>query len=165
MQQQRKKPQGSTFNSGGNSNGSGTQTNGNVNVGNNTKKKSGSVIPAGSAFNSGNNSNESGTQKNGNVNVGNGTKTTKKKKPARVTNRNNNPGGYTLWWPRRSSIWGTFNAGGNTNGSGIQKNGDVNVGNSNQKTGGVDIGTIGGNHGNQGGQQSSGNITAGNIGC
>uniref|UniRef100_A0A803LPE8 Uncharacterized protein n=1 Tax=Chenopodium quinoa TaxID=63459 RepID=A0A803LPE8_CHEQI len=57
-----------------------------------------------------------------------------------------------------------FNAGGNTNGSGTQENGDVNVGNSKEKSGGVDIGKIGGNHGNTTGQQVAGDVTLGNIG-
>ena len=59
----------------------------------------------------------------------------------------------------------SFNSGGNWNGSGIQKNGDVKVGNSKEKSGGVDIGSIGGNHDNQGGQQIAGDIKLGNIGC
>ncbi|CAO2814953.1 unnamed protein product [Amaranthus hypochondriacus] len=59
----------------------------------------------------------------------------------------------------------SFNSGGNWNGSGIQKNGDVKVGNKKEKSGGVDIGSIGGNHENQGGQQIAGDIHLGNIGC
>ena len=60
---------------------------------------------------------------------------------------------------------GVFNAGGNTNGSGNQKNGDVKVGNhKQQRAGGVRIGRIGGNHGNHGGQQVSGDVNIGDIG-
>ncbi|CAO2814955.1 unnamed protein product [Amaranthus hypochondriacus] len=60
----------------------------------------------------------------------------------------------------------SFNSGGNSNGSGIQKNGNVEFGNQKQKSGGVDIGKIGGNHANsQGGQQVAGDITLGDIGC
>ncbi|XP_057544332.1 cell wall protein qid3-like [Amaranthus tricolor] len=60
----------------------------------------------------------------------------------------------------------SFNTGGNSNGSGIQKNGDVKFGNKKEKSGGVDIGKIGGNHGNnEGGQQVAGDITLGDIGC
>uniref|UniRef100_A0A7C9D657 Uncharacterized protein n=1 Tax=Opuntia streptacantha TaxID=393608 RepID=A0A7C9D657_OPUST len=56
-----------------------------------------------------------------------------------------------------------FNAGGNSNGSGTQTNGDVKVGNRKEKSGGVDIGRIGGNHDNLDGQQVSGNVTIGDI--
>jgi len=59
---------------------------------------------------------------------------------------------------------GVFNSGGNTNGSGNQKNGDVKVGNHKHRMGGVRIGRIGGNHGNHGGQQLSGDVKIGDIG-
>lgn len=54
---------------------------------------------------------------------------------------------------------------GNSNGSGTQTNGGVKVGNAKEKSGGVDVGKIGGNHDNHGGQQVTGNINAGNTGC
>lgn len=57
-----------------------------------------------------------------------------------------------------------FNSGGNSNGSGRQENGDVQVGNSKEKSGGVNIGTIGGNHGNKDGHSVTGDVTLGNIG-
>uniref|UniRef100_A0A803LPF6 Uncharacterized protein n=1 Tax=Chenopodium quinoa TaxID=63459 RepID=A0A803LPF6_CHEQI len=60
---------------------------------------------------------------------------------------------------------GGFYSGGDVNHSGIQKNGDIKVGNSKVKSGGVDIDSIGGNHNNQCGQQTTGNISLGNIGC
>ena len=58
-----------------------------------------------------------------------------------------------------------FNSGNNVNVSGVQENGDVIVGNQEEKSGGVNIDKIGGNHGNINGQQKSGNINhLGNIG-
>ncbi|KNA10553.1 hypothetical protein SOVF_143290 [Spinacia oleracea] len=62
------------------------------------------------------------------------------------------------------SPYGSFATGRNVNGSGIQKNGDVNVGNRSQKSGGVDIGSIGGNLGNLRGQQVVGDVKLANIG-
>lgn len=66
-----------------------------------------------------------------------------------------------------SPVYGgqVYNSGGNVNHSGMQTNGSIEVGNSHAKSGGVDIGTIGGNLGNQGGQQVTGDVTLGNIGC
>lgn len=40
----------------------------------------------------------------------------------------------------------SFNSGNNMNHSGVQKNGDVECGNSKLKSGGVDMSTVGGNH-------------------
>ncbi|KAL2925107.1 Calcium/calmodulin-dependent 3' 5'-cyclic nucleotide phosphodiesterase 1C [Bienertia sinuspersici] len=56
-----------------------------------------------------------------------------------------------------------FNSGGNRNESGTQENGDVKVGNRKDKTGGIDIDKIGGNHGNTNGQQVAGHVSLGNI--
>ncbi|KMT00334.1 hypothetical protein BVRB_9g216480 [Beta vulgaris subsp. vulgaris] len=50
------------------------------------------------------------------------------------------------------------------NGSGIQKNGAVKVNNRSQKSGGVNIKSIGGNSGNQGSQSVVGDVKLGNIG-
>ena len=58
-----------------------------------------------------------------------------------------------------------MNSGSNTNGSGAQKQEDGKEDNEKKKSGGVNIGKIGGNHGNINGQQKSGNINhLGNIG-
>ena len=57
-----------------------------------------------------------------------------------------------------------MNSGSNTNGSGAQKQEDGKEDNEKKKSGGVNIGKIGGNHGNANGTNVTGHITLGNIG-
>ncbi|CAO2813472.1 unnamed protein product [Amaranthus hypochondriacus] len=67
--------------------------------------------------------------------------------------------------PGQFAYGNVYNSGGNVNESGKQTNGHVIVGNHTRKTGGVDIKSIGGNIGNKGGQQVTGDVKIANIGA
>uniref|UniRef100_A0A803LPE6 Uncharacterized protein n=1 Tax=Chenopodium quinoa TaxID=63459 RepID=A0A803LPE6_CHEQI len=72
--------------------------------------------------------------------------------------------GYPPAYAPNGTYGSYYNTGNNVNGSGIQKNGDIKIGNRSQRTGGVKIGSIGSNIGNQGGQQLVGDVKLANIG-
>ena len=67
--------------------------------------------------------------------------------------------------PGQFAYGNVYNSEGNVNGSGKQTYGDVIVDNHTRKTRGVKINSIGGNIGNKGGQQVTGDIKIGNIGA
>ncbi|KAL2925127.1 Translation initiation factor IF-2, partial [Bienertia sinuspersici] len=151
---------GSYYNTGNNSNASGIQKNGDVKVGNSKEKSGGVDIDK----IGGNHTNQGGQQVSGNKNSPNSPNMQYQQCAQPHQPCPPHPSyGYPQACVPAPGFGSYYNTGHNSNGSGIQKNGDVKVGNSKEKSGGVDIGTIGGNHSNQGGQQVSGDVCTGNI--